>query len=205
MKTRFFSLALFFLVISSAKAQINFGAKGGLNFNASELSTSGGSIDSKDNSGYHAGVWMRVKIPAIGLYVRPEIIYTSLTSEYTVPVINQSASFELNKIDLPVLIGMKFIGVGNFFIGPSFQYVLSSKFNVGENSIEQTITPEDFNMGLQVGLGIAFWKIGVDLRYETAIQKAEAAFGNDLQDAALQNLKFDNQPNQFILGLSYKF
>jgi len=204
MKTKIFIIALITFACQSATAQVNYGIKGGLNLNASEVSLGSDNFDSDDSSGYHAGVWMRVKVPVVGIYVRPEVIYTSLSSEYSIPLIGQ-AKFNLNRIDVPVLLGMKFIGVGNFFIGPSFQYILDSDFSVAGIDLEQDDAKEDINVGFQIGLGIEFWKLGIDVRYETAFSKAESAFTDSAAEAALNNFKIDNQPNQFLLGLSYKF
>jgi opacity protein-like surface antigen len=204
MKTKIFVIALLIFAFQSGNAQVNYGIKGGLNFNASELSMGSENLDSDDSSGYHAGVWMRFKVPVVGIYVRPEIIYTSLSSEYTLTGIGQ-AKFNLNRIDVPVLLGMKFIGVGNFFIGPSFQYVLDSDFSVAGIDLEKDDAKEDINVGFQIGLGIEFWKLGIDVRYESAFSKAESAFNDSAEEALVNNFKIDNQPNQFVLGLSYKF
>jgi hypothetical protein len=204
MKTKIFVIALLIFAFQSGNAQVNYGIKGGLNFNASELSMGSENLDSDDSSGYHAGVWMRFKVPVVGIYVRPEIIYTSLSSEYTLTGIGQ-AKFNLNRIDVPVLLGMKFIGVGNFFIGPSFQYILDSDFSVEGIDLKQDDAEENINVGFQIGLGIEFWKLGIDVRYETAFSKAESAFTDSTAEATFNNFKIDNQPNQFLLGLSYKF
>ena len=205
MKTKIFVIALLTFAFQSATAQVNYGIKGGLNFNASELSTDSDNLDSDDSSGYHAGVWLRFKVPVVGIYVRPEVVYTSLSSEYSIPLIDQTAKFNLNRIDVPVLLGMKFIGVGNFFIGPSFQYVLDSDFSVAGIDLEQDDAKEDINVGFQIGLGIEFWKLGIDVRYESAFSKAESAYNDSAEEALINNFKIDNQPNQFVLGLSYKF
>jgi hypothetical protein len=206
MKTRIFVIALLVFACQFATAQVNYGIKGGLNFNASELSVGSENLDSDDSSGYHAGVWMRFKVPVVGIYVRPEVIYTSLSTEYSLPMdLGKTAKFNLNRIDVPVLLGMKFIGVGNFFIGPSFQYVLDSDFSVAGIDLEKDDAKEDINIGFQIGLGIEFWKLGIDVRYESAFSKAESAYNDSAEEALINNFKIDNQPNQFVLGLSYKF
>ena len=204
MKTKIFAIALVVFACQFTTAQVSYGIKGGLNLNASEVSLGSDNFDSDDSSGYHAGVWMRVKVPVVGIYVRPEVIYTSLSSEYSIPLIGQ-AKFNLNRIDVPVLLGMKFIGVGNFFIGPSFQYILDSDFSVAGIDLEQDDAKEDINVGFQIGLGIEFWKLGIDVRYESAFSKAESAYNGSEEEALINNFKIDNQPNQFVLGLSYKF
>ena len=187
MKRIFLFLGLSIAAIQFTNAQISYGIKGGLNYSTTNIPVSG----ADDSAGYHAGLWLRVKVPVVGLYVRPEIVYTSLKSDYI------SGKYTLNKIDIPVLVGMKFLGVGNVFIGPSFQYLLNSEFNNGFTNANS----KDLSVGLQVGVGVEFWKLGVDVRYETALSKAENSFG----DIASTLYEIDTQPNQFIVGLSYKF
>ena len=78
-------------------------------------------------------------------------------------------------------------------------------FSVEGIDLKQDDAEENINVGFQIGLGIEFWKLGIDVRYETAFSKAESAFTDSTAEAALNNFKIDNQPNQFLLGLSYKF
>jgi len=195
MKKIFLFFAFSIAAMQFANAQINYGIKGGLNYNTTDVAVSGASgVSTDSNSGYHAGLWLRIKVPVVGLYLRPEVVYTSLKSDYSF------GTYTLNKIDIPVLVGMKFLGVGNIFVGPSFQYLLNSDLKVGGIDVSNSLS-KDLSIGLQVGLGVEFWKLGVDVRYETGLSKAENSFG----DIASTLYKIDTQPNQFIVGLSYKF
>jgi hypothetical protein len=133
-------LAFGFSQISNA--QIAFGLKGGVNYNnngdATFSSTGNDVIDGAESkSGYHAGIWFRGKLPIIGFYVRPEIVFTQIKSEY---LFNDALTdYNFKKIDVPVLLGKKILGFGNIFIGPSFQYILENEFSFSD------LTTDDFD------------------------------------------------------------
>ena len=91
MKKVLLTMVLVVASIQYSNAQLSYGLKTGLNVDlngqASEYIKlpNGLSIESaSNNGGYHFGAWFRVKVPLIGLYVRPEVIYTSLSSEHTI-------------------------------------------------------------------------------------------------------------------------
>ena len=156
----------------------------------------------ESKTGYHAGVWLRFKLPIIGFYLRPEIVYTNLENELlykireTAP--SQTTSYNFQKIDIPVLIGKKFFGIGNVFAGPSFQYILNSDFSL--NDISEVDT-DGFSVGLQFGAGIELGNLGIDVRWERGLNTIESTFLNALSE----RVTFDTRVNQIIIGLSYKF
>lgn len=183
-------------------AQVAFGVKGGVNYNSNSIREVQTDIfeGAESKTGYHAGVWLRFKIPLIGLYVRPELVYTNLKNEltYTDPntSINTTTDYDFQKIDIPVLFGKKIFGVGNIFAGPSFQYVLGSDFSISDIADVET---DGFTVGLQLGGGIEFGKLGIDVRWERAFSDVESSF---LSGTTSQ--QFDTRINQIIVGLSYK-
>jgi len=194
-------LVLFLSVgmLQLSNAQINFGIKGGVNYNNNgdaTFSTAGNDlvIGAKSKSGYHAGVWFRGKIPVIGLYLRPEIVYTQVKSEYVYN--NVSTAYDFKKIDVPILLGKKLFGVGNVFIGPSFQYILDDNFSFSGLTADEF---DKFSVGVQMGVGIELGKIGLDVRWERGLSSTEANFVDNNT-----NINIDNRTNQIIFGLSLK-
>ncbi len=164
------------------KAGLNYGSNGDLRENGQTI------IDNPDeNFGYHVGVFSKLDLGPI--YIRPELSYTLLNSEY-----NNSA-LEIKKLDAPVLVGFKVIGPLNFFMGPSFQYILDTELE----EIELQDVKEDFSIGLQVGIGVNLGNLGVDVRYERGLSSNEAEFSSLGQLGTL-----DTRPHQIILGLSLK-
>lgn len=179
-----------------SNAQINFGIKAGINYNnngedAFKDATNDIAEGASAKTGYHAGVWFRGKLPILGLYLRPEIIYTEVKSEFEVQARTEDYSFK--KLDVPVLVGKKLLGFAHVFAGPSFQYILEDQIDFRNLSTDEF---NKFTVGLQFGAGVEFDNIGIDVRWERGLTKSEAEFAN--------NAKIDNRVNQLIFGISLK-
>ncbi|GGG98180.1 hypothetical protein GCM10011416_15350 [Polaribacter pacificus] len=188
-----------FAVSTTANAQIDFGLKGGINYNNNgdaTFSTTGTDLinGAESKSGFHAGLWFRGKVPILGLYIRPELVYTQVKSEYTSGT--TAVDYEFKKLDVPVLIGKKFLGFGNAFIGPSFQYIIGDEFEFGNLSTDDF---NKFSVGIQMGLGVEFGPLGVDVRWERGLSKSESEFVDNST-----KITVDNRTSQIIFGLSYK-
>ena len=117
-------------------------------------------------------------------------------SDFAVP---RNTNFKFRKIDVPVLIGKKFLGIGNVFAGPSFQYILSSDFEL--NDLKEVST-ENFSLGIQLGGGVELGRLGLDIRWERGLSKTETVFvDNTINDT---NFNFDKRVSQIIFGISYR-
>jgi hypothetical protein len=204
MKKVFLMMSLALACSQTSSAQLDFGVKAGLNYNSESIQSVSEDVftGAESKTGYHAGVWLRFKLPIIGFYLRPEIVYTNLENELlykireTAP--SQTTFYNFQKIDIPVLIGKKFFGIGNVFAGPSFQYILNSDFSL--NDISEVDT-DGFSVGLQFGAGIELGNLGIDVRWERGLNTIESTFLNALSE----RVTFDTRVNQIIIGLSYKF
>ena len=204
MKKIIFAFFLLTIVTKNSQAQLQFGLKGGINYNSDSFESVSNDVlnGAKTKTGIHTGLWLRAKLPVIGLYIRPEIVYTELNnsvnyeSPFSAP---KTTDFKFRKIDVPVLIGKKFLGIGNVFAGPSFQYILSSDFEL--NDLREVST-ESFSLGIQLGAGIELGRLGLDLRWERGLSKTETVFvDNTIFDS---NFNFDKRVSQIIFGISYK-
>ena len=107
-------LCIAFTCSQTLTAQKDFGIKGGVNYNNkgdATFSSTGNDViqGAESKSGFHAGLWFRAKVPIIGLYIRPELVYTQVKSEY-IDSENKSSNYAFNKIDVPVLLGKSFLG-----------------------------------------------------------------------------------------------
>ena len=126
--------------------------------------------------------------------MRPELVYTSTTSGY------DEGDLKLQKLDVPVLVGAKIIGPLHGFIGPSFQYILNSKFaDVTIDNIEN-----DFTVGLNLGVGVNLGKFGVDLRYERGLSSYEISRIESNLNFPDVDDRVDTRPDQLILSFSVK-
>ena len=198
MKKVILMLALAFGLSQAANAQINFGVKGGINYNSNSIKEVQTDVfdGAKSKTGYHAGIWLRFKIPVIGLYLRPELVYTSLENEVLYKTSGNTTSYNFKKIDIPVLLGKKIFGIGNVYVGPSFQYILDSDFSFSDIP---NVEADGFTVGLQFGGGIELGRLGIDVRWERAFSGIESTF-----IGTAGNVNFDTRINQIILGLSYR-
>jgi hypothetical protein len=192
---------LSFAMSQTSYAQLHFGLKGGVNYNPGSIQKVSSDVfeGAESKTGYHAGIWLRAKIPVLGLYVKPELVYTNLKNDVTYSSIiggAKSTVFSFQKIDIPVLVGKKFFGIGNVYIGPNFQYVLDQNFDISDI---QNVQGDGFTLGLQYGGGIEIGKLGIDIRWERGFSPLESSFIANSTD-----VKFETRTKQIIIGLTYR-
>ena len=132
--------------------------------------------------------------------MRPEIVYTELKNDvvYDNSTLARTTDFKFKKIDVPVLLGKKIFGIGNIFAGPSFQYILSSDFGLNDLS---EISTDEFSLGIQLGGGIEFGRLGIDVCWERSLSSAEARF---VDNTTNNGVNFDTRVSQIIFGVSYR-
>ncbi len=210
MKTikKFMALLLFVGATQFMQAQVQFGIKGGINYNSDSFSDVKNDVLSgaESKTGFHAGIFLRGKIPIIGLYIQPELVYTQLNSDVTFKPTALSSSiktsYSFRKIDVPVLIGKK-LGIARVFAGPTFQYIIEGDFDAKEI---KDVEADGFSVGLQLGAGIDLGKFGLDVRWERAFSDTESEFLNKTEANPKETkVQFDTRVNQIIVGISYRF
>lgn len=185
-------LAAFALISITAFAQqgSGFGIKGGLNYGANGdyfQSAENAYKNPKGNVGYHLGVFGKL---GDKIYFRPELVYTKMKSDY------DNNSFNMSKLDAPLLVGINIIGPLQVFAGPALQYILDTDYE----DITIGDVKNDFSVGLNIGAGVSFGKLGIDLRYERGFSKNEV----DIVDGVLSGDRIDTRPDQLILSLGLR-
>nr|WP_308427545.1 outer membrane beta-barrel protein [Arenibacter certesii] len=183
-------MAVFALVSITAFAQkgSGFGIKGGLNYgaNGNYFESAENAYESpKSNVGYHLGVFGKF---GDKIYFRPELVYTKMKSEYN------NDNFDMSKLDAPLLVGINVVGPLQVFAGPALQYILDTDFK----DVEFGDVKNEFSVGLNIGAGISFGNLGIDLRYERGFSKNEV----DIVDGVLSGDRIDTRPDQLILSLA---
>ncbi|MEO0572437.1 MAG: outer membrane beta-barrel protein [Bacteroidota bacterium] len=175
-----------------AQAGSGFGFKAGANYNGNGdyFNSVEDAFENPDrNAGFHIGVYGKL---GNRIYLRPELVYTNTTSGY------EQGDLKIQKLDIPVLVGTKIIGPLHGFIGPSFQYILNSKFDdVTIDDIDNDLT-----VGFNLGAGVNLGRFGVDLRYERGFTENEISFINS--NIVNVNDRVDTRPDQLILSFSLK-
>lgn len=148
--------------------------------------------------GFHAGVFLRASISK--LYIQPEVLFATRSNEYTfkkIGSLQDSASVKqaINKLDIPVMIGLKF-GPVRINAGPVGSVNIGSPKELINNPDLKT-TYAAMTFGYQAGLGLdLFKKLTIDLRYEGSLSKYQSKLGN---------IALDDRPNAFLLSLGYMF
>jgi hypothetical protein len=173
---------------SFAQKGSGFGVKAGLNYNTSGNYFKDANLileDPGNNTGFHAGVFYQ--LGALGMMVRPEIIYTQTKFE------TDLGKVTYNKIDVPLLFRKSFLKIIGLSFGPSFHYTFGEKFSIPKNFKDS----EAIGLGFQAGLGVNFGPVGLDLRFEREFNDKEYTISN-----VLGKNNFKSQ--QLILGLSFK-
>ncbi|MCF6295931.1 MAG: PorT family protein [Flavobacteriaceae bacterium] len=172
-----------------SQSDSSYGIKAGLNYNANGdyFESINATAQNPDrNIGFHIGVFGKL---GNTLYFRPELVYTNTKSDYN------NSDFKMQKIDAPLLVGIKVIGPISVFAGPSFQYILDSEFDgISIDNLENDIT-----VGLNFGAAINFKKFAIDVRYERGFSNNEAQF---LNNNNIDTSRLDTRPSQLILSLS---
>lgn len=198
------SLAIFFL---SSSAQIDFGIKGGLNISnvkASEVLTDDYRINpaASGNMGYHVGGFLRASLA--GIFIQPELYFSSLSNEFTVEDISGAGTAEqlgkqkIGRMDVPVLVGVK-LGTFRLGLGPVGSIIVSDKSDLTDiTGYDAKLKSATF--GYQIGAGLDVWRATIDLRYEGNLTKL-----GDQLDIGGHTINLDNRVRQVIISLGIKF
>ncbi|HBX63017.1 MULTISPECIES: porin family protein [Weeksellaceae] len=188
------------LAANFATAQnINFGIKGGAVFNTDKgkVWEDAGNISKKDgkaSAGFQAGALARVSLA--GIYIQPELLYTQFKNEYDVD--GQKLNVTKKRMDIPVNVGKRFLGIGHIQAGPVFSYYFDDKLSVKDFT---TAKQDEFNVGMQIGAGVEVSKLLFDLRYEFGLGKV----GSDILNGSNGQYRTENRPQMLNLSVAYLF
>jgi hypothetical protein len=171
-------LLLTFGVTQYAQAQDEprIGVKGGLN--VSNLY-----IDDVDDEnariGFHVGVYTQL-LTSEAFALQPELLYTTKGSDNDFDVADQSVSFNLNYLELPLLAVFKLGESAEIHLGAYASYLLGANIDIDGDIIDGTddLDKDDFNSfdyGLVGGFGLNFGAVQVGARYNFGL--AEVADG----------------------------
>ena len=159
---------------------------------------------------YQLGVFTRFMFA--GVYVQPEAMFSSSKTEMTFENIidgngnsnnNVIGEMKLNKLDVPVMIGKRFMKILRINAGPVFSYILNQNIDQsGAKEAWNEINAEYKNatVGLQYGIGLDIAMITLDLRVEKGFQViSENLTIGETSFAADQRLE------QIMLSVGMKF
>jgi hypothetical protein len=173
--TLVFFLAVIQVITAQEKSEYKLGFKGGVNF--TNVGTTTG-VTNKSLTGVHFGLFAKLPITE-SLAMQPELYFTTKGGELTYQnvVVDGTAKFNLNYIEVPVLAVFKIFPGFNFQVGPYASYLVSSKVtNVDDVTFnfEDNIQSGDFNKfdtGVMAGFGIAVKSVEIGVRYNFGLLK----------------------------------
>jgi hypothetical protein len=207
------SVIVFVVLISiPAFSQIQFGLKAGVsttNLSMATLKTvtSGNTSYTVDalttaKYGFHGGVFVRLTL--LGIYLQPELLFSTRTNEYTVKDIQTNVSIatkqNFNKLDVPVMLGLK-LGPLRLNAGPVGSLLINSPKDLIANP-DYKSNYNKMTIGYQAGLGFDLLKfLTFDIRYEGSLQK----YQNQIQNLAKTKVNLDDRPNAFLFSVGLMF
>ena len=144
-------------------------------------------------AGYAVGLTSEINLPL--LFVKPELYYSHSSGE--IEVNNISETINLNRLDLPVIVGLKF-GLIRVGVGPVLSYSIDDSYKFTASEIDFKHEYERLSAGYQIMLGTNLGTfVAVDIRYEDHLSDSGVLKGSNLAGISL-----DNRPHSFMLNLN---
>ena len=191
-------------------AQVNFGVKANLLYRSDSPSwtsikngaTTVYNDKGKNSAGYNFGVSAKIDTP-LGIFVQPELYYTTFKNKFTDPLTNTTIEAKNNRVDLPVLVGYNVLGkMLGIYAGPVASYNLSTDNQW--NDFKENAT-KDFTVGYQFGAQATISKLVLTAKYEGAFSKDQREFINNNLVDIQYSVKYDSRPSLLIFGVGYNF
>ena len=188
-------------------AQVNFGVKANLLYRSdspSQTSINNGTTivfneKGENSAGYNFGVSAKIDTP-LGIFVQPELYYTTFKNKFTDPLTNTTIEAKNNRVDLPVLVGYNVLGkMLGIYAGPVASYNLSTDNQW--NDFKENAT-KNFTVGYQFGAQATISKLVLTARYEGAFSKDQREF---IDNNTNTTIKYDSRPSLLIFGVGYNF
>jgi hypothetical protein len=198
---------LFVLFSISAFSQFHFGLRAGLSSSQIKINetVNGLKISTGDNKfGYHVGLFSQI-IFNKKFVVMPELLFTSTGGNIDLndgTNVSEVWNLQYNRMDIPLNFGFKFLKIFRISAGPYASILLSA--DARQDNISQDVKNNYKNMlwGYQAGLGVDFWMVVVDLKYEGSFHSAH---NNNVSIPGTEAIYSpDSRPNQWILSVGIR-
>jgi hypothetical protein len=198
-------LFIFCMLVLPAAAFAQLGIHGGLKLgggisqiNFAKTNTQGGGafIPGDARVSFHGGGFLQAKV--LRILLRPEIYFTSIgsqaifESQNAQQVQTQIKNYNINRVDVPILVGFSTLKVLRVNGGPVISAIAGNNTTVNQKLNSATV-------GLQLGVGLDVGKLGIDARYE-------GSFSNISNSLSLGGFTFpaDQRIRQYMVSLSYR-
>ena len=182
-------------------AKVNVGSPDVSLDDLKNLSEPGNSVDelliTDPKLNLQLGLFARIQL--LGFYIQPEAMFSNSKSELKFEGVE--GEVKLNKLDLPVMVGKRFLKIFRVNAGPVFSLKLSQDIkNLKDSSDEIVANYKNATVGLQYGIGLDISMITVDLRVEKGLQ----SISDELKIAG-KSFSADQRLDQVMLAVGIKF
>jgi hypothetical protein len=153
--------------------------------------------------GVHAGGFLQIVLG--GFFLQPEIVYNSSKVDYRIDSLFSGSggsnifTDSYKNVDFPLIMGLK-TGAVRLGLGPVGHLFLNSTSGFGDYSNEFEAFFNKLTWGWQAGLGLDFWKLHFDARYEGNFSN----FGDYITFFG-KRFDFDTKNNRFIASIGFSF
>ena len=157
----------------------------------------------KARYGVHAGAFIQMQLGHF--FIQPELLYNSSSIDYRIDSLTTpnmgSHNFRdtYRSLDFPLMLGLK-TGPVRIGGGPVGHIYFRDEGGFYDYVDEFNGIFEDLRWGWQAGIGLDFWKLHIDVRYEGNFAKLgdHITFFNKAYD-------FDTNNNRLIASLGFSF
>lgn len=158
-----------------------------------DVSVSEGFRGEESKIGYHVGAFARINLPVI--FIQPEVLYTNTGGSFSNNTFNYDVEF--NRLDVPLMIGLKLGSVIRLQAGPVATYLLNGKMSADDGSTTSRLIPpkEEFTFGYQAGIGLDIGNLILDFKYEGGMTNAINGYAV---------VPTDQRQNQLILSMGFR-
>ncbi len=196
MKKLILFVAFGLLAIQGYSQKNGFGLKAGLSSTKVDFENPG-KIPVDAETGFHFGVFAR--FGGAGFFVQPELLITQTSGQFGINIPgftnpNQQVTAEFNRLDLPVMMGIRLFKIVRLMAGPIASLDMNSTFKDAPNAIQNA----DFKkttLGYQAGVGFDLGNLTIEGKYESGL--------SDFTDN-IATISTDNRVDQFILSVGFK-
>jgi Outer membrane protein beta-barrel domain len=187
------SVAFIAIVLATTVSaqHVNIGIKAGLNLYNIKNSND---VKYDMKPGLHAGLFGHIHVTK-NFAVQPEVLFSAQGAKYTTG--GTVTKFDLNYINVPILLQYMFDNGFRFEAGPQVGFLLSAKSDNGTTETDVKSNLNSIDAGLALGLGYIHVPsgFGVDARYNLGL--------TNINDDDNSNIKSSNRG--FQLGVFYQF
>ena len=199
---------LIMILVAPMVAYSKFNAGISVGYNASQITTDWDEINSDLKSGFQFGVFARF---GDKLFIQPELLYASRNGSAgfqdelwdQTEFAGTSSDMKTGMFQIPVMLGYRLtdgdILSFNVQAGPVMSFITDRGIE-GADEVFKKDSFEDFTWGVQVGAGLDFMSLTLNVRYEYALSDI---YKGSYSDSNI-NQNFNARANTFLVTLGWK-